>query len=162
MTPGPVVVLIFVLISIILNILYFWLGIYGNAYTYNGNGFLLPPGFVIGIVWVVVFGILGYVYWDLIDKNNDESSFASVFVIIFAIWCALYPLLVNGSNKLARLFNFITLILVHILGILVVGQCYSNDAALTPFWVLIVPMVWIFYVNITDVVYMNFVAKCYD
>jgi tryptophan-rich sensory protein len=116
-----------ILSAIIMNYI-----IYSNNWQYEGKKYnkekkisnsnkLLPPGYIIGIIWIIIFGLLGYVHYQLYMLKN-KSNIASWFVILFIIFSLAYPLLTNGlqEDKTAFLLNLITLILAFILALLVI------------------------------------------
>jgi tryptophan-rich sensory protein len=122
--------------------------------SYQINPFL-PPGIFIGVVWVVIFGIFGYIEYLLLDRNQGKASTASISVIILAIFCLLYPFLSNGSEKNARILNILSLFLTFVVGILIIGQCYENEVNLEPFFWLLPLLAWTSYVNLADSLFIN-------
>lgn len=99
---------------------------------------LLPPGYAIAIIWVIILGLLGYTH------SIVYPSFASWIIVLAIIYCIAYPFLTNGlkmdNSKLLNLFSFIIAIIVMIS----VGV-HSGDMTV----IYIVPFViWTLYVNI--------------
>jgi tryptophan-rich sensory protein len=138
-----------ILSAIIMNYI-----IYSNNWQYEGKKYnkekkisnsnkLLPPGYIIGIIWIIIFGLLGYVHYQLYMLKN-KSNIASWFVILFIIFSLAYPLLTNGlqEDKTAFLLNLITLILAFILALLVIVKSVKI------FYYLIPLLLWASYVNI--------------
>lgn len=156
---AALLVIIFISVALVINAFYWYLGIWSKSFKYNQHGYMLPPGFVIGIVWTVLFGFMGYALWVLYDDNDGKSSTASVFLLIFVGYCILYPLLAYQSEAVARIANYVALILLIITIILILAQCYEINSPLNAFWYLIPVLLWLVYVNFTDVLYLNVLEK---
>lgn len=104
----------------------------------------LPPGWVIGSVWVLIFACLGYAHY-LLYKKNKTIGVGSISLVIFFIYAIGYPFLTSGLNRHVRVLNLLALILAFVCALLVLRE--DNDA--TKF---VIPLlVWTSYVNITDV-----------
>jgi tryptophan-rich sensory protein len=56
-----------------------------------------PPGFVIPIVWFVLFTLLAVARYQLMD--NELAKFLSVWIIALAILCAMYAYYTIGLAK---------------------------------------------------------------
>jgi tryptophan-rich sensory protein len=119
---------------------------------------LIPPGWMIGLIWTIIFGFFGYTQYLLIKENKGKFSTASVAVIIVAVFCLLYPVFIyilsrgdwRKYEKYARLMNLLSLIVAFIYGIIVISESESA------FWFTLPLLVWASYVNFADSVYMNF------
>lgn len=100
---------------------------------------LLPPGYVIAIVWVIILGLLGAVNFLV------SPSIATVFVIATIIYCISYPFLTAGLKKTNMyIFNVVALLLSYIAALTVL---YVRPFAC----ILMVPLLlWTSYVNIAD------------
>ena len=67
---------------------------------------LLPPGWVIGAVWTVLFALMGYCAWLL-----RAHSFAHYAVLGFILWSLIYPLITAAGpafiiDKVSLIFAF--------------------------------------------------------
>ena len=99
----------------------------------------LPPGYIIGSIWVFLFGILGYILYRL----HHYTSFASISIYIFILFSVLYPFITKLSpGSLSDIFNKIALILAYMVCYLV----YSENRGLTNY--LLPLFCWITYVNL--------------
>jgi len=139
-----------IILAIITNIIIYssgWNMDKKNKKKYN----LLPPGYVIAIVWIIILGLLGYLHYLMWDLNNQKVSLASISIILFILFCLAYPFLTNGMNiNKGLLLNLITLVLAFILAIIVLYQ--TNNIF---YLVYLIPLiVWAFYVNLV------FVLEC--
>jgi tryptophan-rich sensory protein len=133
-----------ILLAIILNIIIFSYG-WNKIYTKYKRNKLLPPGGIVGIIWMILFGLLGYVNYSLITmKNKTQITYlTSGFLILFIIFCLSYPFLTNGlQEKNAYLLNVLTLILSIILFIMVYTQSKTISYYLIPL------LLWALYVNV--------------
>jgi hypothetical protein len=99
----------------------------------------LPPGYIIGSIWVLLFGLLGYILYRL----HHYTSFASISIYIFILFSVLYPFITKLSpSSLSDMFNKIALVLAYMVGYLV----YSENPGLT---IYLLPLFcWITYVNL--------------
>jgi len=115
-----------------------------NATTNNRNP-LLPPGPIIGTIWIIIFAFLGYASYI---ANQTRQTTTSIFITIIIIWCLAYPFLTNGLNQSpGRILNTITLILAAILSIV------STASQMPQTTYLLIPLfTWASYVNIADAI----------
>jgi tryptophan-rich sensory protein len=149
-------ILLFAGICLVVNILMYYIGHYGhgkrNVYAYNKY---LPPGFMIGIVWIVIFGCLGYSAY-LSYKGDPELLYneeyprkwsqAVILTIVVAAYCLLYPFLtIVVDEKYYQLLNFIALIMAYALGIVVIQEYVAA------FWYVLPLIAWTTYVCFADV-----------
>jgi tryptophan-rich sensory protein len=148
-------ILLFSLVCLAVNILFYWIGWYGHGkrgiYQYNK---WLPPGFLIGIVWIAIFGALGYSFYlaytgppTLDESGNPVKWNAScIAIVVVASYCLFYPFITMVLNdRYAQLLNLIALFMAFSLGIIVIQE---NVAA---FWYVLPLIVWTSYVNFADV-----------
>lgn len=128
-------ILIPVILALIMNgIIYIF-----KLYKKNNNKYL-PPGYIIGIVWIFILALLGYSHYLLYSINN--ISIGSIAIAILITFCILYPLITGLIEKIFSLMNLITLILSFIVALIVIS--YSKYI----FLYLIPLIIWVSYVNI--------------
>ena len=106
---------------------------------------LIPPGYIIGTIWIIILGLLGYVHY-LIYKLNNKITFTSLFIIFIILFCILYPIITGLKEKSGLLLNLITLILSFVLGLLVIIQSKYIFIYIIPF------ILWSIYVNAAFVI----------
>ena len=105
---------------------------------------LLPSGYIIGTIWIIIFGLLGYVHYLIYTQNENKITFTSLFIGFVILFCLMYPLITGLKVKSGLLMNLLSLILAFTLGIIIVLQ--SKYAFL-----FVLPLiVWSSYVNIVD------------
>ena len=123
----------------------------------------IPPGYIVGAVWTLLFGILGYTHYLLYRKGLWQACMAVEFLLLFYI---LYPFLhhfsfnMNGldsclcassmrkgvtnrfrNEKMARALNQISLLLT----LFVTAFLYNLSF---PISYMIPVLLWLTYVNI--------------
>ena len=67
----------------------------------------LPPGYLIGSIWVVVFGLLGFIY-----MNIDETNYISrLSILFFVALCFMYGYLTKGkTSRFIKNYNYIAFV----------------------------------------------------
>jgi len=106
-----------------------------NANTRNK---LLPPGYVVGIIWTVLFAILGYILYLL--RNNAAATLVTVIFLIYGLVYNYLPV------SLFHLWNLIALLLAFLIVFtILLTEKYSQMI----FLVLLTPLIiWATYVNV--------------
>lgn len=105
----------------------------------------LPPGYIIGIVWIIIFGFLGYTFYLLLNKNK-KFTIGLLALILMLIFCLLYPFFTQGFNNeyISRFLNILTFIFSIIVGLIVFSEYKSA-------FLYIIPLIlWSLYVNVSD------------
>lgn len=107
---------------------------------------MLPPGYAIAIIWVIILGLLGYTH------SITYPSVASYIIVCAIIYCLAYPFLTNGlQGDNAKLLNFLSFVIALVVLISVGIQCRNKTIIFTLPFVL-----WTLYVNIFTSWYPNF------
>jgi tryptophan-rich sensory protein len=102
----------------------------------------LPPGYIIGCIWLIIFGLLGYVHYLIYKQNDNKITITSLFICFIILFCLSYPLITGLKVKSGIIMNLLSLILGFILGIVIITQ--SKYAFL-----FVLPLIiWASYVNI--------------
>lgn len=98
---------------------------------------LLPPGYVIAVVWIVLFALMGTVYGQL------RRGSGRLAVLAYAGYCLAYPLLTSGlrMGSTADLLNVGAL-----LGALALVGYVAVETGKFP-WLLTPLLAWTGYVN---------------
>jgi tryptophan-rich sensory protein len=140
-------IVIFVVVALLANALWYFVGVYKSSKGVWCKGSLIPPGYIIGIVWTVIFGALGYAHYLTYREGNDgEGGFtvASIAILVVALFCLLYGVAVYYLPEYIKLLNVTSLVLAFTLGILVINE---SEAA---FWYVLPLIVWSAYVNMAE------------
>ena len=109
----------------------------------------LPPGYVIGPIWMGIFALLGYAHY-LLYRVNHRSTTASIAIVGLFLFCMAYPLLTGLRAKNGLLLNLATLVLAFVVSLLVVAESASTVVWFIPL------LVWATFVNAV------FVLECID
>lgn len=135
-------ILVPVIIAIVLNLIIFKLGWNNNSQGVSPG---LPPGWVIGVIWVIILGILGYALYLTVGLKDTVSS---VLIVLLILACLAYPFYTSGltMNSSAKLGNILTLIASYIVAIAIARRSPS----VLPYMIPI--LIWGSYVNISDAV----------
>lgn len=149
------VILLFTLVCLAVNVLMYMIGYYGygrrGVYKYNKY---LPPGFLIGIIWIGIFASLGYAFYlaytgpPVLGNGGHPKGWgvATIAIVVVSAYCLAYPLLTMFLHeKYIQVLNYLALIMSYVLGILVIRE---YEAA---FWYVLPLIVWSSYVNFSDV-----------
>ena len=105
---------------------------------------ILPSGYIVGSVWIVILGLLGYVHYLLYNKY-EGITVSSLLVLLFILYCILYPIIVNYNPKISLLLNLFSLIFAFILALFIIKESFY-------IFLFIIPLlIWLSLVNISDV-----------
>lgn len=135
-------VLVPVIVAIILNLIIFNLEWNNNSQETSP---LLPPGWMIGVIWVIILGILGYALYLTVGLKDTVSS---VLIVLLILACLAYPFYTSGltMNSSAKLGNILTLIASYIVAISVARRSPSVFPYMIPI------LIWGSYVNVSDAI----------
>ena len=122
-----------IILAIIINFYIYTQGWNNN----NEKSKWLPPGYIIGIVWIIILGLLGYIHFLMYPSIQS-------WIIVFAIsYCLAYPFLTSGlKDTNSKIYNIIALIIAIIVFISVFYKNKLTSLLSLPF------LVWTLYVNI--------------
>lgn len=70
---------------------------------------LLPPGWVVGGVWMVLLGLLGYTGYRV-----RQSPVASWGVWTMVCYCLAYPFLTAGFRAKVQVWNVVAMVLAYL------------------------------------------------
>ena len=121
-------ILLPILSAIIINIIIFTQ--FDNNRKNNKN---LPPGYIIGIVWIFILGLLGYLHYLF------YNSIISKIIFITIVYCLLYPFLTSNLTNIDNIYNIIAFLLATVILFI---TYHKNKFAAIPFFV------WTLYVNL--------------
>jgi tryptophan-rich sensory protein len=135
-----VYILIPIILSFIINILIFRKK--NKNLIKSRNLKYLPPGSVIGTVWIILLGLLGYIY-SLLENKNKSMDTQKILLILLTLFCLLYPILTaNSTLRFSKNYNYLTLIFV----LTVYYSIYTKYPKIS--YYLIPLLCWVLYVNI--------------
>jgi translocator protein len=137
--------LIYVLVPIVAAVL-MNVGIYMTRIGRNRDqkvSKLLPPGWVIGMIWILLFGLLGYIFY-----LHKSTWWIASMIVVFFLYCLLYPVYTNGLNgrsDVAKLANLGTLVFAFTLTVCIASKSRKSSLYMIPI------LLWASYVNVVDV-----------
>ena len=111
---------------------------------------LLPPGWAIGIVWLVVLAALGYARWTLGHHGHSAvaATWSVVAVTTVIALCLAYPFYTRGlrQDRVAALLNLAVLVASFLMAMTVAATGQKDAlAAIAPL------LAWLSYVNAAQV-----------
>lgn len=62
---------------------------------------LNPPGWLVGVVWVALFTLLGAARWLLVKSDANYGKSQSRYIILLALFCLAYPFYTMGLKNVA-------------------------------------------------------------
>jgi tryptophan-rich sensory protein len=114
----------------------------------NPNPYI-PPGGIVGFIWLVLFALLGFVHYKLYMLNHKKVSIACITIILFFLYSLAYPLITTFSNNPNAFFLLNLGALLFAL--VVAAQVYRESSSLSLY---ILPLLaWTTYVNIVTVMF---------
>jgi tryptophan-rich sensory protein len=150
-----VAILVFALVCAVLNVFMYMIGWYGKGKhgMYATNKFL-PPGFLIGLIWIGIFASLGnalYVAYSV----DDVWTTSTIAIIVVASYCLLYPFLTMFMHeRYVVVLNLIALLMAIALAVIVIHE------NLEAFWYVLPLLVWCSYVVFSDIMqYASVIEK---
>ncbi len=131
-------VAIIVAITVFTNGLIFGLGWAGPSSAIRPNH-LLPPGWAIGSVWVVLLALLGVAFWWLASDASLTARKQSTWVLALIAFCLAYPFYTFGmrSEVLGFMGNLATMVVSAALAgrVLSLSRLAAALIFLTTLWV---------------------------
>ena len=94
-------VLATILITVAVNGLVFGLGWAGAAPDAARNNWLLPPGWVVGTVWLVLLALVAVAYWLLASADDRRGKTLAPWLLALIAVCLAYPFYTFGFRSIA-------------------------------------------------------------
>jgi TspO/MBR family len=130
----------FIGLALVINGVIFWLGFYRKG----GRG--LPPGSIIGSIWVFLIGCMAYAQW-LILQSCDYRWVHWLIPGLFT-FCILYPLYTAGfsSKKISDISTVLSFALSGYIAYILYSYNWlaAGLIGLTTLWTLYVSYITIF------------------
>lgn len=135
---------LFYAILVLINLPVPFLGLKFSGNEVNKRLWFEPPGFVIPLVWVVLFFFLAILRYKLLEVQADDLA---SLVIFLAVLCSSYPYYTLGLEKLTGIsalkLGLIGNILVILAGLWVGDQVGDFSSKLS--YLVFPVVVWTFY-----------------
>lgn len=144
-----------ILLAIFINIILYAFGLSNRTSVKMSsttlNNKFAKYGYLIGIIWTIIFGFIGYTYYLLYKESNKYFTPGTIAIILYLIFALSYPFATSRFTKLTDILNVISLLFAFIL-IIIVGNEYwiaSKKKSLKIVFYLMPLLVWLLFVNIT-------------
>jgi tryptophan-rich sensory protein len=105
------------------------------------NNRFLPPGHVIGMIWIILFGLLGYTNYIL---YKEQKIVGYCFIILLLFIYISYPYITREYTDIKNIdfMNRVTLIITFFISI------YIFQISKNAFNFMIPVLLWIMYINL--------------
>jgi tryptophan-rich sensory protein len=107
-------VFLFIITTVIINVYTFSNNYQKNNYNNTKEYPLLPPPYIIAIVWTILIGFMAYSQWIILQKTKtNTNNWKRWLVPILFIYCILYPFYTKGftNKRIIVTANIFTIIL---------------------------------------------------
>ena len=91
-------VTVFIAVTMVINGLIALLGWEGVETRFTERSNRLPPGWIIGLVWTILFICMASTFWLLASSKEITSRRKAGEVLAFAIFCLSYPIFTIGFS----------------------------------------------------------------
>jgi len=124
--------ILFIVIAIIVNIVSLSYG-YNSSMKYTN----LPPGYIIGIIWIILIGCMAYAQSQVL--LSSKKKWIEWLIPLLFLYCILYPFYTYGfSNKCISKIANIGTILFSLFIVIILYNISMHSAAgligLTTIW----------------------------
>lgn len=123
--------------------------IYGNGSLNDSmkeNNPMLPPGYIIGIVWMALLAGLGYAHY-LLYSIDMQPNMASISIVVLIVYCLMYPVIRYYKSVGEKELNIFSLCLTA------VSSAVTFMVNQTAFFAVVPTLVWVSYVVLSDIIY---------
>ena len=100
---------------------------------------LLPPGYVVGTLWVVLFGTLGYLHHLLYREGGWSTACQSIEA--FFLYSLSYSVFVNYKPTLSKALNLFAFAAAFVVALFVAKEKWAYVGYMVPL------LLWGFFVN---------------
>jgi tryptophan-rich sensory protein len=136
-----------ILFAMIVNIVIYSFGL--NKYaTITKSKYNSKYGGVIGIIWMIIFGFIGYAYYLLYKESNKYFTIGTVSIILFLIFSLSYPIITNSFTQYIDILNMLSLFLAFILTIIVCNEYWKSTKSIKILIYMTPLLAWLLFVNI--------------
>ena len=91
-------VTVFIAVTMVINGLIALIGWEGGEARYTEGPNRLPAGWIIGLVWTILFICMASTFWLLASSKEITSRRKAGEVLAFAIFCLSYPIFTIGFS----------------------------------------------------------------
>ena len=140
-------ILIPIICAILVNMAIYGLGL--NKYaTITKSKYNFKYCGLIGIIWMIIFGFIGYAYYLLYKESNKYFTIGTISIILFLIFSLSYPIVTNRFTQLVDILNMISLFLAFMLTIIVCNEYWKSTKSIKILIYMTPLLAWLLFVNI--------------
>ena len=140
---------VFIAVTMVINGLIALIGWEGDETRFTEGPNRLPPGWIIGLVWTILFIGMASAFWLLGSSTEITSRRKAGEVLAFAIFCLSYPIFTMGfsvhflvffgnlfcivwSSYLTGVLRDISRLASALMVLPAIWVCYATWALITP------------------------------
>ena len=134
-------VTVFISVTMVINGLIALIGWEGDETRFTEGPNRLPPGWIIGLVWTILFIGMASAFWMLASSTEITSRRKAGEVLAFAIFCLSYPIFTIGFSVHFLVFSGNLLCIVwssYLTGVL-------RDISRPASALMVLPAIWVCY-----------------
>ena len=134
-------VTVFIAVTMVINGLIALIGLEGDETRFTEGPNRLPPGWIIGLVWTILFIGMASAFWLLASSTEITSRRKAGEVLAFAIFCLSYPIFTMGFSVHFLIFSGNLLCIVwssYLTGVL-------RDISRPASALMVLPAIWVCY-----------------
>lgn len=134
-------VTVFIAVTMLINGLIALIGWEGGDTRFTKGPNRLPPGWIIGLVWSILFIGMASAFWLLASSTEITSRRKAGEVLAFAIFCLSYPIFTMGFSVHFLVFSGNLLCIVwssYLTGVL-------RDISRPASALMVLPAIWVCY-----------------
>lgn len=134
-------VTVFISVTMVINGLIALIGWEGDETRFTEGPNRLPPGWIIGLVWTILFIGMASAFWLLASSTEITSRRKAGEVLAFAIFCLSYPIFTMGFSVHFLVFSGNLLCIVwssYLTGVL-------RDISRPASALMVLPAIWVCY-----------------
>ena len=134
-------VTIFLSVTMVINGLIALIGWEGDETRFTEGLNRLPPGWIIGLVWTILFIGMASAFWLLASSTEITTRRKAGEVLAFAIFCLSYPIFTMGFSVHFLVFSGNLLCIVwssYLTGVL-------RDISRSASALMVLPAIWVCY-----------------
>ena len=134
-------VTVFIAVTMVINGLIALIGWEGDETRFTEGPSRLPPGWIIGLVWTILFIGMASAFWLLASSTEITSRRKAGEVLAFAIFCLSYPIFTMGFSVYFLIFCGNLLCIVwssYLTGVL-------RDISRPASALMVLPAIWVCY-----------------
>jgi tryptophan-rich sensory protein len=140
-------ILIPIIFAVIVNIIIYRFELNKSVVKKNPK-YNFKYGYIIGIIWMIIFGFIGYAYYLLYKESNKYFTTGTISIILFLIFSLSYPIITNKYTQFVDILNVVSLFLSILLTIIVCNEYRKSTKSMKILIYMLPLLAWVLFVNI--------------